>query len=90
MNKQVWKYLLSHGRNNIKMPKDAEILTAQSQGDDAFIWALVDPSKEVENRVFDTFGTGHNIGYDMGVERKYINTFQMDGGALVFHVFELL
>lgn len=90
MNKQVWKYLLAHGRHTVKMPKDAEILTAQSQGDDAFIWALVDPSKEVENRVFDTFGTGRDIRYDMGVERKYISTFQMDGGALVFHVFELL
>lgn len=90
MNKQIWKYLLMAGRHTVKMPKGAEILTTQSIGDDAFVWAMVNPLNELEDRHFETFGTGHIIPCNMGVDRKYIGTFQMDGGALVFHVFERL
>ena len=56
------------------MPKDAEILTIQTQNETPCIWALVNPE--------------HDIYYDMGINRKYINTFQLGGGSLVFHLFE--
>lgn len=75
---------------SILMPKGAEILTVQTQNGIPCIWALVDIEAEKEPRVFDIFGTGHPVTFDMGVERKYINTFQLKGGALVFHLFERL
>jgi hypothetical protein len=33
-------------------------------------------------------GTGHPVPVGMGVDRKYISTYQLSGGSLVFHVFE--
>jgi len=36
-------------------------------------------------RTFAIYGTGHKHEH---VEGTYIGTFQLDGGSLVFHVFE--
>jgi hypothetical protein len=91
MNKQVWKYELNDiGESTIHTPKGSEVLTAQIQNGSLFIWLLVDPSAMKELRFFEVFGTGHDMRYDMGVERKYISTFQLHGGSIVLHVFERL
>jgi hypothetical protein len=86
MDKQVWKYVLDYGNLILSMPKGAEILTVQTQGDDPVLWALVDPNADKEERYFEAFGTGHNVACGMGIDRKYISTFQIEG--YVFHVFE--
>ena len=40
------------------------------------IWALVNPEvKETEDRLFDIFGTGHDIVCDIGCDRQFIGTF---------------
>jgi hypothetical protein len=72
------------------MPKGAEILTVQTdeKNNHPTIWALVDPEQENEQRFFELFGTGHEIHSDMGVERKYIGTYQYQKGAFVGHIFE--
>ena len=85
MKKQIWKFLIEPNITALGMPKDAEILTVQNQYGKPCLWALVDPENEIEKRYFEVIGTGHDIHYDMGIDRKYINTFQLDGGALVFH-----
>ena len=41
----------------------------------------------LKDRYFEVFGTGHSIYYDMGIDRKYINTCQ-DSLGLVWHIFE--
>lgn len=87
--KQIWKYRLELGTCIIGMPKGSEILTVQNQYEVAYVWALVDPNKEVEERIFEVIGTGHNIEPSKN-KRKYINTFQLQGGFLVFHVFEII
>lgn len=85
--KAIWKYPFNIGdRFPLKMPLGAQILTVQVQKGSPCIWALVDvnePDREV--RWFQVYGTGHQheeIGY------RYIGTFQMDGGSMVFHLFE--
>lgn len=84
---QVWKFLLGVGRTVVVMPTNARLLRVQMQGDlNPCLWALVDPSKPVEQRIFDIFGTGHD-GIS-ATHHKYVDTFQMEGGSLVFHVFE--
>jgi len=89
MNKTIWKFPLKvTDGQNISMPVGSEILTVQTQNEEPCLWALVDPKATTEIRFFEIFGTGHPVGYDMGVSRKYISTFQLRGGALVFHVFE--
>jgi hypothetical protein len=89
MQNTIWKFPLVQGRtNHIEMPVGAEILTVQVQDIVPSIWALVDPNAEKEVRSFNTFGTGHPIEED--IARKYIGTYQLGGGELVFHVFERL
>lgn len=90
MNKTIYKYPLEvTDVQNISLPVGAEILTIQTQNETPCLWALVDPNGiEKESKTIEIFGTGHPIGYDMGVSRKYISTFQLRGGQLVFHAFE--
>ena len=90
MNKQIWKYTLDVYDSAIEMPIGAEVLTVQSQNNIPCLWALVNPLAEKEKRYFEVFGTGHNVYCDMGIERMYIGTFQIDSGSLVFHLFERL
>ena len=92
MEKRIYKYTLEQmGIQSITLPKGAEILTIQTQFNDAQLWALVDPEEQDrEERRIEIFGTGHAIYYDMGVNRKYLATYQLDDGNYVFHVFERL
>jgi len=50
--------------------------------------ATVDDESEKEERIFELFGTGHQIKEDMGVDRKYIGTYQYQKGNFVGHIFE--
>jgi len=87
--KTIWKFPINVvGHGFIAMPKGAEILTVQTQDDAPFIWAVVNPDAEKEDRYFEVYGTGHPIYQDMGVNRKYIGTFQQP--PLVWHLFERL
>jgi hypothetical protein len=91
MSKTIWKYELEmNQRTAIEIPHSAEILCVQTQFNNPCIWALVDTDNYKEERVFEIFGTGFSIKGDMGVDRKYIGTFQLEGGALVYHLFERL
>lgn len=70
----------------LEMPKDAQILTVQTQDEDMQMWALVDPESPTELRHFRLAGTGHSIIHTV---KRYIGTFQIRGGRLVFHLFEV-
>jgi hypothetical protein len=85
MTQTVYKYSLRiDDEQVVLLPKGAQMLTVQTQNDHAFLWALVDTIHEVEPRKVFIRGTGHGVS---GVGR-YISTFQMHGGDLVFHAFE--
>jgi len=91
MIKTIWKFEMEvTDIQEIALPIGAEILSVQAQREQPCLWVLVDPEAEKELRTFETFGTGHHVFYDMGVERKHIGTYQLKDGALVFHVFESL
>lgn len=51
-----------------------------------YIWACVNPSAKSEPRQFRLYGTGHPIEEDCLL--KFIGTFQLFGGRLVYHLFE--
>ncbi len=85
MSKTIWKYPVTAGRWTQIMPVDAEILSVQVQHKEVQMWVLVDPDAITEAREFDVYGTGHLIPESSG---KFIGTFQIEGGALVFHLFE--
>lgn len=85
--REIWKFVLEIDNIvTISMPKDAKVLCVQTQREVPCIWAVVDPSAEVEQRKFYVRGTGHPLG--KALPSKYIGTFQIENGYLVFHVFE--
>lgn len=69
----------------VPMPRRAEVLCVQVQNGTPFVWALVDTKEKVTAKHwFFVYGTGHET-FEQG---KYLGTFQLEGGALVFHVFD--
>jgi hypothetical protein len=87
--KTIWKFPLAvTGAQAIAMPAGARILTVQPQGDHVCLWALVESNAPTLKRHIAIVGTG-NPAPEWG-DLKYIATFQLQGGALVFHAFELV
>jgi hypothetical protein len=84
--KTIWKFPLDiEDKVRIPLPIGAEFLSVQVQNETLCLWALVDPDAEKTMRYLSVYGTGHKIPDDPG---RYISTFQMLGGRLVFHAFE--
>jgi len=88
MNK-IYKYELEVATSQtVEMPSGAEVLCVQVQDGKPRLWAMIDPDYAMrEYKTIEVYGTGHPI--EPG-ERKYISTFQLRDGSLVFHVFEKL
>ncbi len=87
MAKTVYKYELPFNENvELTLPEGAEVLCVQTQLGRPWLWARIDPKKPaVSQRCFRIAGTGHPLDEADG---KYIGTFQLQDGALIFHVFE--
>jgi len=89
MEKRIFKYHLAvTDFQQIEMPEDAEILSLQIQKGKLCLWALIDIDKVLKYREFRMFGTGHLIPNDENL--KYIGTFQLFDGGLMFHCFEII
>ncbi len=85
--KRIYKYnLLVSDSQMVSLPLDSEILSVQMQGDSLMMWCLVDTNKASEQIIINIFGTGNPIDNDF--KGLFIDTFQMNGGSLVFHVFK--
>jgi hypothetical protein len=82
---RVYKYALPVSDwTMVVMPEDAVPLCVQVQGGKPYIWARVTIGFPPVVHHFRIAGTGHDLGSNIG---RYIGTFQLDDGALVFHVF---
>ena len=87
MDKTIFKYTFNiEGKIELILPKGAEILRVYEQFGVPCMWAVVDIDVEKETRVFRIVGTGHKIDFDID---KYIDTFLMANGNLVWHMFEI-
>lgn len=85
--KKVFKYPVEvSDKFSLLLPMEARILAVQMQRDKPCLWALVDPNAPVETRNFRVAGTGNPIEEE---NLEYIGTFQMAGGNLVWHLFEI-
>ena len=69
----------------IDFPEGAEVLAVQVQKGTPCLWVRVDPAAPKTPRKIITHGTGHPVPETTG---RYIGTYQIEGGALVFHVFD--
>lgn len=82
---KIYKYELIGQTTIIGMPKGAQILTVQKQGNNTCVWALVDPEESTEDITFHIVGTGNPA--DHVNDLLYVGTVQQAGGALIWHVF---
>ncbi len=86
--KKIFKYkveVLEH--QLIKMPKGAFILSAHRQGDDIYIWAVVEIGlDDWEDVQIEVIGTGNAIVDREDGVRKFLGTVLMPNGY-VWHVF---
>ena len=85
--KRIWKYTVMTDEFTHQMPKGAEVLDVQVQSGVPHLWALVDDIAPMERRRFATVGTGHPLPDEIS-DGKHVGTFQLHGGALVFHLFD--
>lgn len=69
----------------IEMPFGAEVLSVQTQNEEAMVWAKIDTASPTIMRHFHVRATGEEF---TGEEGRFIGTFQMHGGSLVWHLFE--
>lgn len=85
---RIWKWTLAlKDVQTLELPVGAGILSVQVQGDMPQLWALCDNATVLkEKRHIAIYGTGNQMPDEPG---DYIATFQMHGGALVFHAFEV-
>jgi hypothetical protein len=73
----------------ITIPFGAEILTVQTQRETPCLWFLVDPNEgRLQEIKIAIHGTGHIIHEPRF--KKYLGTFQLQGGSFVGHAFEII
>ena len=86
----IWKFPLSiqESPQFIDMPRGAEILSAQTQGNLLpQLWAKVNPANGKVARMIYVIGTGWQIEKSVALGR-FIGTIQQNSGALIWHVFD--
>jgi hypothetical protein len=84
----IWKFPIDvTDTQHVSMPSGATIRYLAMQGDAPCLWVEVYPEAEPELRTICIYGTGHPITHFSG---NYLGSFQMRGGALVFHAYEAL
>ena len=82
----IWKYPLKVvDEQTLDVPEGAEVMTVQVQNGTPCLWARVDPAAPKIPRKIITRGTGHPVPETIW---RYIGTYQIKDGALVFHVFD--
>ena len=83
----IWKFpLKATDKQTIEMPGIARVLCVQVQNGTPCLWAdgCHEDALQVA-RTFSTYGTGHPMPKKPG---RYIGTFQVERGTLIFHVYE--
>lgn len=85
--KQIYKYPLEVvDAQTIILPRGAVLLDVQVQHNQPQLWALVDDSPG-ETLTVRTVGTGHPCNDVSDLNMRYLSTYQLEEGQLVFHVF---
>ena len=87
MNNVVWKYPIKiGGLTELNLPSGAQVLTANLQNEQPFLWALVDPNKPLTIRRFRLVATGEPLDANSVF---YVGTLFPEGGRFVLHLFEV-
>jgi hypothetical protein len=97
MARRIYKYELVpvpnqdligyHPEIHVQMPRGAEILHVDAQGDRMYVWAVVDPDGELARYTFIVVPTGGEVAWPIHPFIPHLGTVLMHGGSLVWHVF---
>ena len=83
----IYKYpLVVDDVQLVETHRDATVLCVQVQHGGPVVWLRVNTERPRCRRTFRVVGTGHPAN-DI-VVMPYVGTFQLQGGALVFHLFD--
>lgn len=84
---KIWKATLEmKDSQNIVVPLGADILTVQLQKGQPTVWFICDDTTPMKSfKTINIYGTGQPLPNEPG---RYIATFQLQDGDLVFHAFE--
>lgn len=88
MTVQIHKITLYVGQQSVELPKGAEVISCQSQHDVITVWYECYALKPRKARYFEVVGTGMN--FEKTPAHKHIGTCIMDGGHLIWHVYEVV
>jgi hypothetical protein len=83
----IWRSDCRQFEQEIAVPTAARFLSAQIQGDQLCLWALVNPKAPLQLKRIVILGTGHPVPTE---QMRFIDTVQMENGALIWHIFECL
>jgi hypothetical protein len=81
---KIYKYPILPNTPTV-MPQGALLLDCHVQGDNPYVWALVDPEAPKEQRLLRVFATGEQFDPTGLI---YVGSFHGIGGWMVFHLFE--
>lgn len=82
----IHKYPLKITDNQtLYLPRDAQILSVQMQGDQLCLWALIDTDAPLYASDFGIYGTGNYVP-TLPSPRRHLATVQ-DHRGLVWHIF---
>lgn len=85
---KIYKYPLAlEDKQTIEMPMGSQILSIQTQFNKPCIWAMVNPNLPPIGVKIEIYGTGESITNPFPSYLKYIGTFQINNGHVVYHVF---
>lgn len=85
---KIYKYPLAlEDKQTIEMPIGSQILCVQTQFNQPYIWAMVNPNLPPIGVKIEIYGTGESITNPFPSYLKYIGTFQINNGHEVYHVF---
>lgn len=90
---KIFKFsLFVTDEQKLKLPAGSEVLTVQTQNGIPCLWALIpDEKAPLVERSFQIIGTGNLMPpLKDGEQGRYVNTFQLNGGSFVGHVFEMI
>jgi hypothetical protein len=89
---KVFKYGLEWYLTEISLPVNARVLAVDSQGNQPFLWALVNPhASRTVKRKFLILATGQETKEKL-LDLIHIDTFQSNplyGGNEIYHAFEI-
>lgn len=90
MKQVIWKYVIEPGESTHLIPVGARFLSVQTQHEQPSAWFLVDPTQIKAPFTFTLRPTGAEWDRDPAARREeYLGTFQLERGALVFHLFRV-